>query len=298
MLKKTRVRAILGLTIVTLTTGLFVIFFINNPNVWDELGQVSLAIILVLLLLYLLFTFTISLIVSATVKICRAVISKKESFLLTAYSAVINFFGPLQSGPAFRAIYLKQKHDVSIKKYTVASLGYYVIYGLISILLLFSGYLGVFFIPCLVLSLLVAGLVFYKYEGLGDKGLNNAAWLRLLLATVLQITLLVVIFGIELKTIQHDISWNQILIYTGAANLALFVSITPGAIGFREAFLIFSQRLHGIDTSTIVAANTIDRGIYVLMLVILSLMILVTHSKDHFKLNSQGKSPAKASPTE
>lgn len=295
MLKKTRLRAALGFFIVTLTIGLFVAFLVNNPSVIDQLEQISLTTILLLLGLYLLFTFSISLIISTSVKICKSAISKKESFLLTSYSAVINFFGPLQSGPAFRALYLKQKHGIPIKNYTIASLGYYLIYGLISTLLLFSGYLGGYFLPVLVLSLIFASLVFYKFEGLSGKGLNNSAWLRLLAATILQVLLLILIFGTELKTIQPDINWSQIMIYTGAANLALFVSITPGAIGFREAFLIFSQNLHGIDTSTIVAANTIDRGIYVILLIGLSILIALTHSKDRFKLNIQGKSPAKAS---
>lgn len=298
MLKKTRLRAIIALLVVAMTVVLFISFFINNPSILQQLEQVSTPTLLGLFGLYIIFTFSISLIVSSTVKICKGVISRKESFLLTCYSAVINFFGPLQSGPAFRAIYLKQKHDIPIKKYTIASVGYYVIYGLISVLLLFSGFLGPLFIPVLILSLLIAGLVFYRFEGLSKKGLNNAAWLRLLAATLLQIGLLIIIFGIELKTIQSDISWSQILIYTGAANLALFVSITPGAIGFREAFLVFSQQLHGIDTSTIVAANTIDRGIYVVMLVGLSILIAMTHSKDRFKISVQGKKPAEASATE
>lgn len=298
MLKKTRLRAIIAFLIVALTLVLFIAFFVNNPNVVKQLEQVSVSTLVTLFGLYIIFTFSISLIVTATVKICKAAITRKESFLLTSYSAVINFFGPLQSGPAFRAIYLNQKHNVPIKKYTVASVGYYVIYGLISVLLLLSSYLGVFFVPILLVSLLVAGLVFYKFEGLSQKGLNNAAWLRLLAATLLQILILIIIFGIELKTIQSDISWSQILVYTGAANLALFVSITPGAIGFREAFLVFSQKLHGIDTSTIVAANTIDRGVYVIMLIGLSVLIAITHSKDRFQLTSQGNKPAKASASE
>ena len=298
MLKNTRLRAFLAIVIVSLTIVLFIGFFINNPAVLKQLEQVSLSTLILLFLLYMLFTFTISLIVDATVRICRGSISKKEGFLLTSYSAVINFFGPLQSGPAFRAIYLKQKHNIPIKDYTLASLGYYLIYGLISIALLFSGYLGVYFIPLLALALIITGYAFYRYEGLSDKGFNNTGWLKLLLATILQILLLIIIFGIELKTIQSDISWSQILIYTGAANLALFVSITPGAIGFREAFLVFSQRLHGIDTSTIVAANTIDRGVYVAMLIGLSIIVAVTHSRDRFQIINQGNKPARAKKSE
>lgn len=298
MLSKTRVRQLLAIFIVVVTISLFASFFINNPSVIDQLQNIPSGTVALLLGLYLVFTFSISLIISATVSICRARISRSESFLLTSYSAVINFFGPLQSGPAFRAVYLKQKHGVSIKNYTVASLGYYLIYGVISLLLLFSGVLDAYIAPILVVALAAAGYIFYKKEHLKSLGLFNPAWLKLLLATILQIFLLVIIFGIELKAIDSNIGLDQILIYTGAANLALFVSITPGAIGFREAFLIFSQNLHGIDTSVIVAASTIDRGVYVVMLVFLSVLIAATHSGKRFKIIGQGNSSAKASAKE
>jgi uncharacterized membrane protein YbhN (UPF0104 family) len=69
------------------------------------------------------------------------------------------------------------------------------------------------------------------------------------------------------------------MVYTGAANLALFVSLTPGAIGFRESFLVFSQHLHHISNSTIVAANILDRAMYLVLLLILALIIFGTHAR-------------------
>jgi len=75
-----------------------------------------------------------------------------------------------------------------------------------------------------------------------------------------------------------------VVIYTGAANFALFVSITPGAIGFRESFLLFSQHLHHIDSSTIVAANLIDRSVYIVLLLLLAAGIFGTHAQRRFKI--------------
>jgi uncharacterized membrane protein YbhN (UPF0104 family) len=58
----------------------------------------------------------------------------------------------------------------------------------------------------------------------------------------------------------------------------MFVSITPGAIGFREAFLVFSRNLHHISNTTIVAANIIDRSVYLILLIILAILIIATHA--------------------
>jgi uncharacterized membrane protein YbhN (UPF0104 family) len=90
---------------------------------------------------------------------------------------------------------------------------------------------------------------------------------------------------VQLNAVDPGITASQVAVYTGAANLALFVSFTPGAIGFRESFLVFTQQLHHISNSTIVAANTIDRSVYVLMLLILGLVILATHARRRLAIN-------------
>ena len=115
--------------------------------------------------------------------------------------------------------------------------------------------------------------------------IKRVAWTYMALATLLQVVLWVIIFYVELQTVSH-VSLSQVLVYTGAANLALFVSLTPGAIGFRESFLLFSQRLHHIDTATIVAANTIDRAIYIVLLIILAIGIFATHANRRLKVIS------------
>jgi hypothetical protein len=74
----------------------------------------------------------------------------------------------------------------------------------------------------------------------------------------------------------------QAVVYGGAANFSLFVALTPGAIGFREAFLEFSRQLHHIPTSGILAASVIDRSVYVAFLGLLFLMTVGLHVGDRF----------------
>jgi len=289
MFKRLNWRPLAAFSILVTTVVVFVAYFINHPEVWDQLGQIPRTTLFIILGLYLLFTGSLALVNSATLRLCRYQMKASESMILTMYSSVINFFGPLQSGPAFRALYVKQKHGIKIKDYTVASFVYYFFYALFSVILLFSGVLKWWILP---LSVVIIIAVFYlrirKVQGL--KRLSSLAlgnWYYMAIATFVQIALLMLIFWVELNAVSPGIQFSQVAIYTGAANLALFVSLTPGAIGFREAFLVFTQNLHHIDTATIVAANTIDRAIYVFMLLILAAVITITHAGKRLKLEAQ-----------
>ena len=68
-----------------------------------------------------------------------------------------------------------------------------------------------------------------------------------------------------------------------AANFSLFVAITPGAIGIREAFLVFSESLHHIPHDIVISANILDRGIYVVFLGLLFLWLITTHTQVKIK---------------
>jgi uncharacterized membrane protein YbhN (UPF0104 family) len=103
-------------------------------------------------------------------------------------------------------------------------------------------------------------------------------------ATLLQAGLVSLIYYFELRSVAPATHYSQAIIYTGAANLALFVSLTPGAIGFRESFLLFSQHLHHINSSSIVAASLIDRSVYILFLVILLIGVFGTHANRRVRL--------------
>jgi uncharacterized membrane protein YbhN (UPF0104 family) len=222
----------------------------------------------------------------ATLRLCRVKLSIHENLLLTAYTAVINFFGPLQSGPAFRAIYLKRKHHLDLKHYAAATLMYYFFFAGFSGIFLLSGLLKWWLVPLSAVGILIVlGLTRTPWLARRLQQIDLAGWYYLAGATLLQVSLLAIIYYTELHSLSLHIRLSQAVIYTGAANFALFVSLTPGAIGFRESFLVFSERLHHISGSLIIAANIIDRAMYVVLLLILSVFLLLTHAKK--QLNSR-----------
>jgi uncharacterized membrane protein YbhN (UPF0104 family) len=261
---------------------------LNNAAVRQQLSNTSLFTIALIFFLYLCTIGALMLVTNSTLRLCGITIDKKENLLLNCYTTVINFFGPLQSGPAFRAAYLKGKYKLSLKKYVVATLLYYIFFAIISGVFLLSGILQWWLIPLCI----VGFLILYKITRIERfksrlNELNYDKWYYLALATLLQLSIVATIYYVELHTLSSSITVSQAIIYTGAANFALFVSITPGAIGFREAFLVLSRHLHHINGSLIVSANILDRTIYLLLLIFLAIFIVSTHVKNQLTSNVQ-----------
>ena len=273
-------RPIAVLTILTLTIGAFASFFVTHPATRQQLHQTTPTVLIGLLALYLIFMLSLGFIFQATLMLCRVTLPWQETLLVTMYSSIINFFGPLQSGPAFRGVYLKKRHHISLKNYTAATLAYYGFYALFSGLFLLSGLLGWWLVSVsLLCAVIFVGLrnvkidVVQRFWRLNLHGLYAMA-----AATFIQIAIITSLFYIELRAVDPHVTLSQTIVYTGAANFALFVSITPGAIGFRESFLVLSQHLHHISNSTIVAANLLDRSVYISMLLLLVVIIFGTHA--------------------
>lgn len=286
-LKRSTWRPIVVIGVMVATIAVFIFYFVKHPEVRHQLSHISLNVLLVLLGLYFLSIGALALTTLATLRICRLKVDVKEGFLLTAYSAVINFFGPLQSGPAFRAVYLKKKYRLDLKVFAVASLGYLFFWGVYSCLFLLSGLLKWWLVPLSILGIIFTLLALRsRWIAPRLKQLDLHAWYYLALATLLQIIFVALVYFVELRTVAPGTSFSQAIIYTGAANLALYVSLTPGAIGFRESFLVFSKHLHHISDTTIVSANILDRAVYVILLAILALLIFATHAKSRLGVES------------
>ncbi len=279
-MKRSLIRPVAAATILLVTIAAFVYYFRGHPEVGRQLRQTSPSLLILLLALYLAGIGALTMVTLATLRLCKLRIPGSEGLLLTMYTAIINFFGPLQSGPAFRAVYLKKKHNLNLKQYGVASLVYYFFYAGISCVLLLSGVLK-WWLVVLIPLVLLCGWILSRSRQLAPRfqQLDLSGWYLLALATFLQIVVVTAIYYAELRSVAPGVQLSQALVYTGAANLALFVSLTPGAIGFRESFLVFSQHLHHLSNNAIVAANIIDRAMYIVLLLVLTLFIFGTHAQ-------------------
>lgn len=277
-----------GWLVILATILVFANFILKHPEVWWQLQETSLWTILLLLILYSGMTTVLAVMYKIMAQASRAAINSKDNFLLTMYSSVVNFFGPLQSGPGFRTVYLKKKYNINIPAYVGLTLVYYLCFGVLSAVLLLSGVLGYWIIPLAVAGIIVLYILlpavmkqpFVRKKI--PKVLPVQAIAGIALLSLAQIVFVVAIYYTELVSIQPGISLSQAVMYTGAANFALFVSLTPGALGFRESFLYFSKDLHHISESTIVSANILDRAVYLLFLALLVVVIAALHGQSKF----------------
>lgn len=280
----------MALVIIVATAAAFAYYIHGHPQTVDQLKQLPPTTVFILLGLYAVTFLAYVMVTRASLRIYDKKMSRQENILFNAYSSLINFFGPGQSGPIFRGAYLKKRHNLGVKQFMFTMLIYFGFYAVVSAMFMLIGSRPGWQTAALMVMVGAVSFVLirrYKQKSHinAATGLNilNIGWI--LAATALQVATFAVIYGIELSRVGAGASIGQILSYTGVSNLSLFVALTPGAIGIREAFLVFSQNLHGIGNSNIVAANIIDRGVYLLFLGLLFVLVISLHARD--KLNVQ-----------
>jgi uncharacterized membrane protein YbhN (UPF0104 family) len=164
---------------------------------------------------------------------------------------------------------------------------YYGFYAGFSAIFLMTYFIGIWALAAVVVAFAAVPVILRSPKLLPERfrGLKLQHIGTLAVGTLAQVSILAVIFYIELGSLGRHIAAVPALIYTGAANFALFVSVTPGAIGFRESFVLFTEKLHHIPQVQVISASLIDRGVYVLFLGILAVIVFGFHAKDY--LNSK-----------
>jgi uncharacterized membrane protein YbhN (UPF0104 family) len=263
---KKHLRTLLAVVILAITAAAFFRYIQQHPETLQRLTSLSPLVVIALLGLCSVTFFSYMLITRVCLRIYHKTMPMQEQFLFNSYSSLINFFGPGQSGPIFRGAYLKKRHNLGVKQFAFTVLLYLAFFAVISAMLVVVGSRPWWQTVLLMLAVgSVSWLIIrhYKKKSHIDThgGLNLVNLSLFFVLVVAQVLLLAVTYGVELTAVDADASLGQILSYTGVSNFSLFVALTPGAIGIREAFLVFSQDLHHISSDTIVAANIIDRGV-------------------------------------
>lgn len=297
-MKRTRlqqfIKPALVIGILVATILLFVRYIHTHPEYIDKLRHIDPIVIVWLMVANSALIATVAVINHVSAHICRVALGKSESLLLTIYSSLANFFGPLQSGPGVRAVYLKSKYKVLLRDFTFVTLISYGVYACTSALFLAVGVLAWWKTLAILVAVgVISAGVITIFKNRGKKGdlfkrlsFSPRFIAMLVIATVLQVAFTAVRYGIELHAVGSTASVGQIISYAGAANFALFVSLTPDGIGIREAFLLFSQQLHGVPTNDIIAASLLDRAAYVIFLALLGIIAASLHIGRRFSTNT------------
>jgi uncharacterized membrane protein YbhN (UPF0104 family) len=292
---KRNVRLGIAIGLIVLTISVFVYYLTHHRSLITQLRHTPPSVVITLLLLYIFWFVALAGIMHASLRICKRSLGFKENFLLNAYSSLVNFFVPGQGGIAVRGYYLKKQRDLKVRNYIFTTLLYYMCYALTSTLLLLADnrpWWQTLFALIVVSAGSISILWLYRKRSriIGDElnlSATNIAYL--FIATLFQAGMQISIYMEELHRVDTHIALSQAITYTGAANFALFVALTPGAIGIRESFLIFSRRLHHISAANIVAANLIDRAVFIAFLGILFIVTLGFHTTYRSSLRAAEK---------
>jgi len=280
-----KLRSVASAALLALILSLFSWYLHTHPSLLNQLSQVDLWRLVLVITLYGCMTIVLMIIMHYSLLLAGTKIAVKENALLSIYSSIVNFFGPLQSGPGFRAIYLKQRFGIKYKEFIRFSLIYYGFFAFFSAVFLFVPSLPIWLAALILACVIALCAVVLRNQRVSLSKFSSHHILKLGMATLLQVLLVALIYFVELRGVNSQISIRQAFIYTGAGNFALFVSLTPGAIGFRESFQLLAHRLHHIPSDTVIAASVIDRSIYLVFLGILFMLALSLHTKDQLGIN-------------
>ncbi len=273
---------------------IILIWYIQSHTLaFSKLKNVSLIDVAIVNLLYVASILALAMNLNEVTRFAGKRIALYEALLVTIYSSWANYLIPCQSGPGFRAVYLKARHGVPVKVVMLGTFAYLLWLAAISTCMVLyasftSGGRGALLVAVAILIVVSVTIARHKAGTAIQMKERFAAHIRLVVATgvltLVQLFLIGVIYYVELTAIDTQISIAQTAGYAGIANLSLLVAITPGAIGIREAFLAISQGIHNIPVETIAAASAVDRASYLVLLAEMSIFIVLSHAKHQFRL--------------
>lgn len=229
-----------------------------------------------------------------SMKLFEKNISFDESIKVSLISTVGNFFAPAGSGLGFRAVYLKKQHNLTYSDYiSVVFCNYILSFFVISLI----GLGAIYVLPdsgspsYRILSAALFGLLIASIVGMfvrvkksfvdsqKNRFLKKIAeilmritngWqlilshrqtmFRLLGLMVLNTGLLVLSAYILTQSINAQLSIAGVILFGVIGSLSLFINITPGNLGVKEATIIIFSTTIGLTTSQIISLAIIERA--------------------------------------
>lgn len=287
-----KIKPLVSILIILATILAAVYYLANHKNLITNLTKISPLLVVLILFLYVLMLFVLVGTFHFTVKLLNIKLNLKDNILLNCYSIFMNFFVPGQTGPIYRGYYLKTNHKVKAIDFTLATAIYFAIYVIISVLFILFGSQSIV-LASVASVIFILGIIFsvkfYLKKENSKLKISAKNIVGLVFITIIQLFLQTIIYLVELHSVDKTVSLSSSLTYTGSAALTIFVSLTPGAIGIREGFLLLTRHLSHLSNSTIVLANIIDRSVFILYLLIIGLLILVFHINKRINLGEKEK---------
>lgn len=299
-------------TILTLAVVLLFVWYAwLNPELFEPLTQVGLGFLFLIIFFRVITIWSNGLFTKWTVEAFTNKLSMREGFMVAVLTAVGNFFGPLLGGMGVRAVYLKKYHQLPYSKFTATLIGYYqmmfifnslmAIIGLLllartgqstALLLFFAAWMFGFASFAFIrlparrrfkaieqtrIGKVLVKIIYDIEDGWQLLLQNRRLLIRMAGLAIINLIALYFVSLLEFMALGLHINFAALALYTALVQASLLLSITPGAVGLREAMLVILAGTIGLSTQEIVQVAVLDRGIYFVMLAIL--MLATRHSK-------------------
>ena len=273
---------------------LFLWYFIANIKDFSLLLTINPVFVILLMLVNVLAITANGIFMKLSISLFGKKIDFNESVRISLISSAGNFFAPAGSGLGFRAVYLKKRHGLSYSDYLSTLYCNYVMVffvystlGLISILGLLGHasvsivILAVFFTVLLTMSM---AAFFIRVNVKKQHSAYNSKWARRLLEILVSVSkgwsliladkkvsmqlLGLIVFNASIMTLGSYFIMNSIglalspaslLLFSMLGALSIFINITPGNLGVKEAVYIAFSSIIGLSTSQILSAAPVDR---------------------------------------
>jgi uncharacterized protein (TIRG00374 family) len=113
---------------------------------------------------------------------------------------------------------------------------------------------------------------------------DSKLFLSLLVLTISRFIFSAILFYVQFKALDIDISFVNVLLYNCLSGVSLLVSLTPGSLGIREGIFVITSDILGISNEQVMQLALLDRVTVVLTLilcfVILYLIQLITKKNE------------------
>ena len=278
------------------------LIFIISLSIWCyekkeelfELTRFNTEIILILSILTIISVFLMGLSNQLAASHLGAPLRTRQWFLLSAFSTLANYIFPMKAGMFFRGTYYNRVANLSITDFINLTAWIYVLSLLInslaaSILLIMTRSGQAFSLAMVLLPFSLFCLLIFIFPGRLKKfhihKLNT--WLdkiasgwhlcsssqKLTLSVTCTIFLLTFTYSIRMYfaflPLGESISFFNILLLGFLVSVSGIISLTPGALGFREGAIVLGSSFIGISPELSLLAATLDR---IVSFVVISLL--------------------------
>lgn len=283
----------LSLSVVMLIISVFFIY--HNAEKFEQLLSFSISSLVVISIIDIISLGLYGYLFKIVVEMYNIKLNFHEWFGLTCINRQVNLL-LLKTGPLVRGVYLKRVHGLSFTKFSatlimimllqifMASLVALISIGIVFIMHDFINiYLFLFFFvlttgsllallsPRSILRLFKTRLTDKLSQVLSSVSLNKIIIFKIIFTLLIIIIIYALRLSIIYKDIEMSLSPVTIMVIASSGILASLLTLTPGALGIKEALMAYTAKLSGANFVDTVAATSLDRILITFWVILLGL---------------------------